>query len=194
MKDFPDGDSSILGTPSVEHVEDLSQRRVPERYAIAGGDFRAVYERHAAEILRYAIRCTGRREIAEELTSEAFLKMYQHRAQVDFSRAAAWLTMAVKNLAIDYWRRLEVERRAGNAQAAAGPDHALPRGRDWEELIEHRSLKPEHRVCLTLHYVHGMANKEITSHTGLSENQVKSSLQYGLKLLRHAFGSKEGAT
>jgi DNA-directed RNA polymerase specialized sigma24 family protein len=60
-------------------------------------------------------------------------------------------------------------------------------------MLEHPSLKPEHRVCLTLHYVHGMENREITSYTGLTANQVKSCLQYGLKLLRKAFGAGEGA-
>ena len=151
--------------------------------------FRAAYQRHAAEIFRHAWRCTGRREIAEELTHEAFLRMYQHRDEVDFSRAGAWLTATVKNLAADYWRRQHVERKSADATSA--PEAAgIPDVR-WEDLIEHPSLKSEHRACLTLHYVHGMANKEITSHTGLTENQVKSALQYGLKLLRAAFG-KEG--
>lgn len=148
--------------------------------------FRAAYQRHAAEILRYAYRCTGRREIAEELANEAFMKLYEHRREIDFARAGAWLTTAVKNLATDYWRRQQVERKSASlaeAPAAAG----FPETR-WEDLIGHPSLKAEHRVCLTLHYVHGMANKEIAGHTGLTDNQVKNALQYGLRLLRTAFG------
>jgi DNA-directed RNA polymerase specialized sigma24 family protein len=57
-------------------------------------------------------------------------------------------------------------------------------------LIDCRSLKPEHRVCLTLRYLHGMNRSEIATHTGLTENQVKSCLQYGLQLLRKALDAK----
>jgi RNA polymerase sigma-70 factor, ECF subfamily len=155
----------------------------------AGIEFRRVYERHVSEILRYAIRCTGRREIAEEITSDAFLKMYQHRHQIDLSRAGAWLTTTVKNMAIDYWRRMEVERRVELTRAQ--PEEACFIDQPWEQMLQHPSLKSEHRVCLTLRYVHGMDAKEIASHTGLTENQIKNALQYGLKLLRQALAVKE---
>lgn len=153
--------------------------------------FRAAYDRHASEILRYAIRCTGRRDIAEELTSEAFLKMYMNREHVDWDRAGGWLTTTVKNLSIDYWRRMEVERRPENVLALTPSSEQRERVGHLEEILGHPSLKAEHRVCLTLHYVHGMENKEITQHTGLSANQVKSALQYGLRLLRKAFRAEE---
>lgn len=150
--------------------------------------FRHAYERHASEVLRYAIRCTGRRDIAEEITSEAFLKMYQQRDQVDFSRAAAWLTTVVKRLAIDHWRRVELERRENGLRPAAP---LWPLEQPWEKLLHDPSLQAEHRICLTLRYVHGMETKEITSHTGFTENQVKHALQYGLKLLRKSFRARE---
>lgn len=150
---------------------------------IPEGEFRELYDRHIHEILRYAQRCVGRREIAEELTSEAFLKMYLHRDQVDPDRAGAWLTTTVKNLATDYWRRQQVERKAQTPAPAVTPASTdLP----WDDLVSHPALKAEHRACLTLHYVHGMTNKEITAHTGLTDNQVKNAIQYGLKLLRGA--------
>ena len=182
------GDSSELGVPLVDKVDPLSrQHAVP----LQDEAFRAAYERHAPEILRYAIRCTGRRDIAEELTSEAFLKMYVHRQHVDWPRAGAWLTAAVKNMAIDYWRRMEVERRSENLLAASRPLHSNPDVDRLREILSHPALKAEHRVCLTLHYVHGMENREITQHTGLSQNQVKSALQYGLRLLRKALGVED---
>ncbi|MFN7919418.1 MAG: sigma-70 family RNA polymerase sigma factor [Bryobacteraceae bacterium] len=147
-------------------------------------EFAALYERHAAEILRYAIRCTGRREIAEEIAADAFLKMYRSRG-IDPARAGAWLTAVVKNMATDHWRRAAIERRHP-AEPAAGVEPMS--AKVWDELLDEPALKPEHRACLTLHYLHGMERREITSHTGMSDNQVKSCLQYGLKLLRKAWG------
>lgn len=169
----------------VEEVAALTGRPTYNAGVGLEEEVRAAHERHAPEILRYAYRCTGRREIAEEIASEAFLRLHQHRHEIDFTRAAAWLTAAVKNLAADYWRRRQRERRPVEVPPVAAPP---VEGGEWEEMLGHASLKAEHRVCLTLHYLHGMANKEIGRHTGLTENQVKSALQYGLKLLRDAFG------
>jgi DNA-directed RNA polymerase specialized sigma24 family protein len=41
---------------------------------------------------------------------------------------------------------------------------------------------------MMLRYVHGMTRAEIAEKVGLSETQVKGHLQYGLKLLRQAYG------
>ena len=55
-------------------------------------------------------------------------------------------------------------------------------------LLECPDLKPVHRTCVMLRYVYGMTRTEIAKQTGLSETQVKGHLQYGLKLLRQAYG------
>ncbi|MEZ5365800.1 MAG: RNA polymerase sigma factor [Bryobacterales bacterium] len=183
--------SSNSARSPVEKAEVASAEESDEVPGLSEAEFRGIYERHAAEILRYAIRCVGRREIAEEIASEAFLKMHLHRDRILASRAAAWLTAAVKNQATDYWRRQQVERRHLDV---AAPETAEPESeQDWSDLLRERALKPEHRVCLTLHYVHGMNRGEISARTGLSDNQVKNCLQYGLKLLRRSIGPKDGA-
>jgi len=51
-------------------------------------------------------------------------------------------------------------------------------------LREAKSLRPVHRVCLILRYVHGMTRAEIADRLGLSETQVKGYLQYSLTILR----------
>jgi RNA polymerase sigma factor (sigma-70 family) len=151
---------------------------------LSDADLRALYESHRPEILRYAVRCAGRREVAEELTNEAFLRMLQNREAIDAGRAAAWLTTTVKHLATDYWRRQSLERKHALSLVGREPEAAA----NWPELLQSASLNAEHRACLTLHYVHGMQRKEIVSHTGLTEHQVKNCLQYGLALLRKAMG------
>jgi RNA polymerase sigma-70 factor (ECF subfamily) len=51
-------------------------------------------------------------------------------------------------------------------------------------LRESKSLKPVHRACLILRYVHGMNRDEIARRLGLTETQVKGHLQYARTLLR----------
>jgi DNA-directed RNA polymerase specialized sigma24 family protein len=54
-------------------------------------------------------------------------------------------------------------------------------------MFECEDLKPVHRTCLILRYVHGLGRAEIASTTGLSEMQVKGHLQYGVGLLRKIY-------
>ena len=144
-------------------------------------EFDQIYRDHLEAVFRYSRRCVGRREIAEEITSEAFLALYRNLESIDRSRLPGWLFAVVKNKAIDYWRRCETEQRYQPAPETGAVNSEAPL-ENW--LLESKGLKPVHRVCLTLRYVHDMDRSEIARHTGLSENQVKGHLQYALQLLR----------
>jgi RNA polymerase sigma-70 factor, ECF subfamily len=159
---------------------------------MAHAQFDCIYERYAPEVLRYAIRCTGRREIAEEIASEAFLRLHREWNRIDPATTAAWLMSVVKRLAVDYWRHLRVERLHSERWAAAANVSSNISGAD-SFLLHYESLKPEHRVCLELRYAGGMTRSEIAAHTGLTDNQVKSCLQYGLRLLRAALNTTVAA-
>ena len=128
------------------------------------------------------------RDIAEEITSDAFLQLHQNWKTIDTGRLPAWLLTVVKNRAADHFRRLKLERRYTAEEQA--PDR--PRlGEPFIGLFENRSLKPVHRICLILRYVHEMTVAEIAGYLGLSELQVKGQLQYARELLRKQFTKVE---
>src|SRR5258705_215909 len=83
-------------------------------------DFDSVYRKHRNVVMRFAIQCVSRRDIAEELTAEAFLELHRHWDTIDTGRLPSWLFTVVKNRAADYWRRAELERR----HFASEPSHA----------------------------------------------------------------------
>lgn len=145
-------------------------------------EFHQLYSEHIDSVFRYAVRCVGRREIAEEIASEAFLALYRNRDRIDEAQLPAWLLTVTKNRATDYWRRQSVEQRYASALADLVPKHSGTSRS--EELFDNPALKPGHRLCLVLRYVHGMNRSEIAKRTGFSEDQVKSRLQYALRLLR----------
>jgi RNA polymerase sigma-70 factor, ECF subfamily len=155
-------------------------------------DFTVIYERHAASLLRYAIGFVRRREIAEELASDALLALYRNLHDLDPEHRVPWLFRVLKNLAVDYWRRNTIEHRHCESLAAVDAVTSLPPEIE-NALLDRTTLKPEHRACLTLRYVHGMQRKEIAEHTGMTENQVKSCLQYGLELLRKSLAENSRA-
>lgn len=148
-------------------------------------DFDAVYRRHLPAVFRYAIRCVGRRDVAEELTSDAFVALWQSFDGIDQSQLPGWLFTVVKNRAIDFWRRSSLEQR----HLSPLERQAVPReSRSLTELLDAApSLKPVHRACLILRYVHGLERVQIAGRLGLTENQVKGHLQYARRLLRREF-------
>lgn len=147
------------------------------------GDFDDVYARHAGAVLRFAWRLVGRREIAEELTAEAFLSLHQHWSSVEVAQLPGWLFAVVRNRAVDYWRHHSVEERY--AQTLPANPTSPPAAEAFElALVRHPSLKPLHRLCLRLRYGHGMTVAEVARAVGLSDTQVKGHLQYARQILR----------
>jgi RNA polymerase sigma-70 factor, ECF subfamily len=149
------------------------------------GNFEDLYRQHVQAVFRFACHVTGDRETAEDVTSEAFLALYRNLGSIDESLLPGWLLTVVRNRARDLWRRQAVEQRF--VEQLDGPPVAQPAAMEsW--ILECSDLKPIHRTCVMLRYVYGMTRAEIAHKTGLSETQVKGHLQYGLKLLREAYG------
>lgn len=145
------------------------------------GEFDEIYGKHAAAVFRYALRCVGRRDVAEDITSEVFLALHRNMAGLDTTQLPAWLFAVAKNKAADYWRRADVEQRYRESLPSIETA--------WEPSLERwlrdcDALKPVHRACLILRYVHGMTREEISRRLAMTDNQVKGHLQYALTILR----------
>ncbi len=152
------------------------------------GEFESVYRKYAAAILGYARRAVGREDVAEDITSEAFLELFRNIAKIDAAELPAWLYTVVRNRAIDYWRRQRLECGYVASQMRN------PRVAAFDlSVLDNTNLSAAHRLCLTLRYVHGMSREEIASATGLRETQVKGYLRYGLELLRKSLEVRQEA-
>ncbi len=147
--------------------------------------FENLYHAHAAAVLRFAVSVTGRRDVAEDLTADAFLALHRNLDAIDQTQLPGWLLTVVRNRARDLWRRRVVEERYA-AQIARRPVPVESPIERW--VLESGDLKPIHRSCIMLRYVYGMTRTEIAAQTGLTETQVKGYLQYALTLLRKAHG------
>lgn len=149
--------------------------------------FEELYHQHAQAVFRFALSVAGKREVAEDLTSEAFLALHRNLGSIDETLLPGWLLTVVRNRARDWWRRQMVEQRyAEHVQKSPAVPEAPPLER-W--ILENVDLKPVHRSCLILRYVFGMTRVEIAAKIGLTETQVKGHLQYALTLLRKAHGA-----
>src|SRR5215831_14066683 len=59
--------------------------------------FESTYLKYRDVVLRFAIRCASRREVAEELTAEAFLELHRHWSTIDTDQLPSWLFTVIKN-------------------------------------------------------------------------------------------------
>jgi RNA polymerase sigma-70 factor, ECF subfamily len=144
--------------------------------------FEEIYRRYGDSLFRFTCRLVGQRAVAEEITADVFLTLYERIDDIDVTQLPAWLFTVARHRAMDYWRRAAVERRYLSALVA--PESQLSPDATSADLFDHRALKPVHRLCLRLRYVYGMTVTEVAAASGLTPMQVKGYLQYARQLLR----------
>ncbi|RYG27919.1 sigma-70 family RNA polymerase sigma factor, partial [bacterium] len=86
--------------------------------------FERLFERHRDLVYRFAYNMAGRRDDAEDLVQEAFVRAYQNLSRYrDEAKFTTWLLRIVSNLATDQGR-MHNRRTALEKQEAGG-------GLDW---------------------------------------------------------------
>lgn len=154
-----------------------------------------IVERFGAKLYNLAFHFTGRREEAEELTQDIFLRLHQNLRRYDGEvPLAAWTLRLSRNLCIDHYRRTRRERRS-----AAVPEEILEHfaaADDVEAAAQHRerlhavycSLEemPEETACaLLLFDLQGWSLEETAASMEVAVGTLKSRLHRGrLELAR----------
>src|SRR3954466_2577490 len=109
------------------------------------GTFEELYQQHVQAVFRFAMSVVGRRDAAEDLTSEAFLALYRNLDGIDQSQLPGWLLTVVRNRARDLWRRQVVEQRYADSLTQT-PSAVQPALESW--ILDNAGLKPIHRTCV----------------------------------------------
>ena len=136
-----------------------------------------------------AMRVLRNREEAEEVTQDAFVKVYQNLGGYEgTSKFATWLFSIAYRTAISKLRA----RRTSTSDLdeipetkAAGSDPATAELGDRRIALEYAlgQLSPEDAVVVSLFYLHEQNVEEIVTATGLSASNVKVKLHRSRKKL-----------
>lgn len=104
--------------------------------------FEALFERHRLLVYRFAYQMTGKRDDAEDMVQEAFVRAYQnlHRYR-DEAKFTTWLLRIVTNLCTDQARTAN-RRTALEQQEAAGALDWMTRGNPEDPI---QNLEEERR-------------------------------------------------
>lgn len=153
----------------------------------------SIYLAHRVELVDYATRIVGDRARGEDVVQEAFLRFRSTAADRPLDEPLGYLRRIVRNLAIDWTRRLSNERRTfddGAEHAAVADDspsqEASLVARDELRIVmaAMAELPERTRVALTMHRFDGCKLREIAAHLGISVALAHALVFEGLEHCR----------
>lgn len=150
--------------------------------------FARLYQRDVDTIYRYLLFKVGDPAVAEDLTSEAFVRAwqalprYQHRQQP----LRHWLLRIARNLAVDHFRRQAMDRAAVDELSQAVPLVAGPPPLSESEELEAalRTLPPSQREVIVLRFLEDLPTSDVARIVGKSEGAVRVIQHRALRALR----------
>jgi RNA polymerase sigma-70 factor (ECF subfamily) len=168
--------------------------------------WRQLVSKHTRRVFNVVFPFAGRRDEAEDLTQEVFVKVYQvlDRYRPTDASFSTWLNAVARNHAIDHYRRRREERRrtledAGVLELLASPVESPQRRLEQNERVALvrrglRALPAQLREPLVMCDLQGLAYAEIASLLALPLGTVKSRINRGrLELAKRLVGRHRGS-
>ena len=157
-------------------------------------------ERCQQRLVRYLLYLTGRREYAEDLAQETWIRVLQRGSQYNGrQRFDPWLFAIARNLAIDYLRKKQKAVQTASlpddrdeillvSSSGPSPFEAAARSEDAIRLAAQlQILSPLYREALLLRFQEDLSLAEIAQVLGAPVTTVTSRIYRGLAALRSAF-------
>jgi len=163
--------------------------------AVARGDISGLghlYLRYRDRIMALAYRILGQWDLAEDISQEAFLRVYKaagkYKPEAEFR---TWLFRIVVNLCKDEKRRLRrsktmaqtYEYLRSNAKDSLDKNERAETAEVVREAI--RKLSQRQRIAVVLHRIRGLTHAEISRKTGWSQSSIESLLVRAYRKLRN---------
>ncbi len=176
MSELPFDDADVL-------------RRLIERDQAA---LSQLYQQYSGLVYSIALRVVRNATLAEEVTQDTFLKVWNQPTSWDASRGkfVSWLLTITRYTAID---RLRMEKRRPNQDAVELDDlrmgeYGLTDDPIWQDGRLLRSLlerlPPDQVQVIELAFFEGMSHSELAEYLHLPLGTVKTRVRLGLQKLR----------
>lgn len=143
--------------------------------------FAVLYEHYYQDVYNYIYHRVANIHLAEDLTSEVFLKVLESIDSFTFRGIpfSVWLFRLTRNLMIDYFRTgpkpVDLPLEEGMLSAEGGADDALERKLTQQQLARALSnLTEDQQEVVVLRFVDGFSNTEVGQILGKSEGAIKA--------------------
>lgn len=154
--------------------------------------FMEAYDAYAESILRHASFRVSDRKVAEDITSETFMKAWDYaRKNTKVRNLKGLLYKIADNLIIDHYRARKYAPMPIDAvpEARLADQTDLPadleRKMSFETIKNHlQSLPQDHRDMLVYRYIDGLEISKIKALTGKSATSIYVTIHRALKRLK----------
>ena len=158
--------------------------------------FDEVYASLRARLFSFLLRLTGRRELAEDLSQETWLRLADRAAGLrEDTVLSAWLFTVARNLAASYWRSRWLDGPLTSSiddldlpdDPAASPER-LAEARDERRVLEASlaALAATDREVLLLVGAEGLSPAEVAAVCGLRPGTLRKRLERARSRLAEA--------
>ncbi|WP_086784256.1 sigma-70 family RNA polymerase sigma factor [Crossiella equi] len=145
--------------------------------------FGRLYDQYVDVVFRYVLFRVGDRSLAEDFTSETFLRALRRIGTVSYQGrdVGAWFVTIARNLILDHVKssryRFEVPTAelAETSEPLAGPEQeVLAEATNTELLKCVKQLNTDQRECIVLRFLQGLSVAETAEVMGRNEGAIKA--------------------
>ena len=160
--------------------------------------FDGIYGEYRPRLFTFVLRMVGRREVAEELCQEVWMRVAAKAASLrEDTRLEPWLFTVSRNLCLSYWRTRRLEGADCSAprlleslpETGASPERRTANGEMAERLEAGLARLPfPYREALLLVGVEGMTPGEAAAICGVRPEAMRKRLERARDLLAEVLG------
>jgi RNA polymerase sigma-70 factor (ECF subfamily) len=147
-----------------------------------------MYNTYADDIYRYLLVHVGDQHLAEDLTSDTFVKAWNRLETFDFKQPRPWLYTIARNTMNDHWRKKHPE-------PLGDEDEHISDAEPIEETLDKKQsadavkaavnkLPQDMRSIVTMRFTLGYSAKKTADSLGTSEGNVRVMQYRALKKLK----------
>lgn len=162
------------------------------------GAFEVIFHQYFIRVYNFSFRYVGDRQVAEDITLETFVKLWDKRAQLaDGSRLGAYLFTIARNASLNYLRDEQKRAVQHHELAALTPatmtldDFADPRSEIYRRLYLEIEQLPGKMATVMRLSLKGLKNGEIATEMGIAEKTVRNLKTAAVKQLKTVLLKKE---
>ncbi len=156
-----------------------------------------LYDRYSRLVFSLAYRTIGDSALAEEITQEVFLRVWEkaHTYRPEQAKVVTWIASITRYRAIDLLRKRKIRPEGNQADWDESQAQEASGSTDVEQMVELRQrqlkvraalaeLPVDQRRALALAYFYGYSHSQIAEHLQEPLGTIKTRIRSGMQKLR----------